>query len=133
MKHFRYRKITFGLIRDRETFGRIGLILHPKSFLSSSTSASWLKPNECLWRGPENLVEKIPLATIASYRNNAKLRKLFNDILDIRNANWTDYRDALQQLKGRETFPPDVQKKIVELYELLRSCKMSDEDVLCLL
>jgi hypothetical protein len=61
------------------------------------------------------------------------MRMLFNDILGIRNANWTDYQDALLQFKGRETFPPEVERKILELYELLRSSRMSDEDLLSLL
>jgi hypothetical protein len=58
---------------------------------------------------------------------------LFNDILGIRNANWTDYQDTLLQLKRREIFPPDVERKVLELYERLRSSRMSDEDLLSLL
>lgn len=87
----------------------------------------------CLWRGPENLLDKIPLTNAASYRNNIKMRKLFNDILGIRNANWTDYKDTLLQFKTRETVPPDTERKIFKLYELLLSSRMSDEDLLSLL
>jgi hypothetical protein len=87
----------------------------------------------CLWRGPENLLDKIPLATVASYRNSTKIRMLFNDILGIRNANWTDYLDKLLQFRRRETFPPEMERKVLELYELLRSSRMSEEDLLSLL
>jgi len=78
--------------------------------------------------GPENLLDKIPLGNVALYRNNAKIRTLFMDILGIRNANWTDYQDALLQLKRRQTFPPDLERKVVELYELLNSSRISGED-----
>jgi hypothetical protein len=58
---------------------------------------------------------------------------LFVDILGIRNANWTDYQDTLLQLKRRETIPPDVERKVLKLYDLLGSSRMSDEDLLSLL
>jgi hypothetical protein len=61
------------------------------------------------------------------------MRMLFNDILGIRNANWTDYQATLLQFKRRETFPPDLERKVLELYELLRSSRMSNEDLLSLL
>ncbi|KAF8859481.1 hypothetical protein BDZ45DRAFT_673240 [Acephala macrosclerotiorum] len=116
-----------------QTFDQNSLILHPRSFLPNSTSAIWLEPQACLWRGPEDLLDKIPLATVASYRNSTKMRMLFNDILGIRNANWTDYQDTLRQFKRRGTFPPDLERKVLELYELLRASRMSDEDLLLLL
>jgi hypothetical protein len=58
---------------------------------------------------------------------------LFNEKLSIRNANWTDYLDTLLQFKISQNFPPDLQGKVLPLYELLRSCRLSEEDLLSLL
>ena len=56
---------------------------------------------------------------------------LFNEKLGIRNANWTDYLDALLQFKISE--PPDLQGKVLQVYEFLRSSRLSEEDLLSLL
>jgi hypothetical protein len=61
------------------------------------------------------------------------MRMLFTDILSIRNANWTDYRDTLLQFKRRQSFPPDLETKVLQLYQLLIGpSRMSDEDWLSL-
>ena len=116
------------LRRYRETFYRESLILHPSAFEPSSTSDSWLDAQSCVWRGPDNLLDKIPLAPVTSYRNNRKVEQLFREILGIKNANWCDYRDMLLQFRRRQTSPPDLWNKIVRLYELLRDSRISDED-----
>jgi hypothetical protein len=58
---------------------------------------------------------------------------LFNEKLGIRNANWTDYLDALLQFKISEISPPDLQGKVLQVYEFLRSSRLSEEDLLSLL
>ncbi len=102
--------------------------------MPNATSAIWLELQNCLWRGPENLLDKVPLATLcASYRNSQKIRILFIEKLGIRNANWTDYLDALLQFKMSQNFPPDLQGKVLQLYELLRDSILSEEDFLSLM
>jgi hypothetical protein len=58
---------------------------------------------------------------------------LFNEKLGIRSANWTDYLDALLKFKMSQNSPPDFQGKVLQLYELLRSSRLSEEDLLSLL
>jgi hypothetical protein len=58
---------------------------------------------------------------------------LFTEKLGIRNASWMDFLDALLQFKMSQSFPPDLQGKVIKLYELLRSCRLSEEDLLSLL
>jgi hypothetical protein len=117
------------LTNDRETFHRDSLILHPRAFRSTSTTASWLDTQSCVWHGPENLLDQTPLATVALYRNNRKVRRLFCDILGIKNAGWQDYRDMLIKFRRSQTPPADMQDKILGLYGLLhRDREMSDED-----
>lgn len=121
------------LSNDRETFHRDSLILHPSAFRPSSTSASWLDAQSCVWRGPENVLDKIPLALVASYRNNRKVEQLFREVLGIQNANWGDYRDMLLKFRVGQTSPPDLWDKILQLYKLLRDCRISDENWVSLL
>jgi hypothetical protein len=82
-----------------------------------------------VWMGPENLIEKIPLASVRSYRNNPKLAYLFQDILNIKNSNWNDYIGALLQLKRTQNPPADnLHHKVKELYMLLKNCRLTDEE-----
>ncbi|CZR67410.1 uncharacterized protein PAC_17309 [Phialocephala subalpina] len=111
-----------------ETFHRDSLILHPRAFQSGSTTASWLDAQSCVWRGPENLLDKTSLATVALYRSNRKVERLFREILGIKNANWCDYRDMLLQFRRSQTTPPDLWDKILRLYKLLSESRISDED-----
>ncbi|CAG8949950.1 hypothetical protein HYFRA_00004281 [Hymenoscyphus fraxineus] len=87
----------------------------------------------CLWRGPENLLEKITLATASAYRNSEKIRMLFTNILSIRNANWTDYHATLLELKRSNIISPNVERKVLDLYKLLSLSILSDEDSALLL
>jgi len=116
------------LTNHRDKFYLDNLILHPRAFHSTSTEATWLDAQDCLWRGPENLLDQTPLASVASYRNNRKLKNFFCEILDIRNANWHDYVDMLLKFKRSETFVPEMQQKVLELYKLLFVGTIRDED-----
>lgn len=59
------------------------------------------------------------------------MRLLFNNFLGIRNANWIDYQEAIVQLKRHGTFPPDLERRVRELYELLgpNRSRLTEEDL----
>ena len=102
--------------------------MHPRTFRRSETAASWLDLQDAVWRGPENLIDKTPLASVAAYRNNEGLERLFCVILGIRNANWNDYMDMILKLRRDQLPPPDLARKIEELYQLLSQARLADED-----
>lgn len=81
-----------------------------------------------MWRGPENLIDKTPLASVAVYRNNPGLERLFCEILGIGNANWNDYMDTLLRLRREQQPTPELNRKTKELYQLLSQARLTDED-----
>jgi hypothetical protein len=101
--------------------------LHPTAFQSSSTAATWLNAQSCVWRGPENVLDKTPLAAVLLYRNNKKLTAFF-EILGISNANWHDYMDMLLKFRKMQRPPPDLFDKLQQLYELLSKSRLSGEE-----
>ncbi|KAE8447535.1 hypothetical protein EG329_010665 [Mollisiaceae sp. DMI_Dod_QoI] len=113
-----------------EMFHLKNLILHPSAFQSNSTIASWLSAEDCFWRGPENLLDKTPLASVISYRNNRKLVRFFTEVLGIRNTNWHDYIHAILAFRRSQISLPDLSHKILQLYQLisLSESRMSEED-----
>ncbi|KAH6672240.1 hypothetical protein B0J14DRAFT_69385 [Halenospora varia] len=95
------------------------LILDPCSFQSSAAGPSWIDIESCVWQGPENLLDKQPLAVASQYRDNEKLAHFFHRTLDIRNANWEDYLRVLSNIKNGSNLVQDTPEKVSRLYELL--------------
>jgi hypothetical protein len=116
------------LIPCRDAFSLDNLILHPRSFQPSSTALTWLNAESCVWRGPEGLLDKTPLASALAYRNNEKLKLLFCGVLGIKNANWHDYMEALLRFRNIQNSPHDLGNKLQELYDLLSKCRLSEEE-----
>lgn len=73
----------------------------------------------CVWQGPENLLDKQPLAVASQYRDNEKLAQFFHRTLDIRNANWEDYLRVLSNISNGSNPVQDTPEKVSRLYELL--------------
>ncbi|KAH8808653.1 hypothetical protein F5884DRAFT_900865 [Xylogone sp. PMI_703] len=111
-----------------EVFHQYDLILHPNAFQQTSTAATWLNSQCCVWRGPTNLISKTPLTTVHSYRNNPNLTDFFCRVLGIQNANWRDYIDMLQKFRSNQVSPPDIFDKIKELYTLLSSSRLTTNE-----
>jgi hypothetical protein len=116
------------LTKYSETFQRDGLILHPSVFRSESTRPQWVDVQSCLWRGPANLLEKTPLAAVTLYQNDTKIRRLFCEILSIKNAAWHDYLEMLVKLRRRQLIPLNLPDKVLQLYNLISQSNLSDEE-----
>jgi hypothetical protein len=95
------------------------LVLDPCSFLPGASGPTWTDINNCVWEGPENLLDKKVLAVVPQYCNNQKVARLFRLILDIQNANWEDYMRVLSTLKQNSGPSQEVVAKTSGLYRLL--------------
>jgi hypothetical protein len=84
--------------------------------------------SDCVWKGPQDILDKIPLHSAPEYRDNRKIARLFHTrILEIVNADWTDYQRTLIKLKQN----PDptwnnTHDRAQKLYTLLFNSRLSD-------
>jgi hypothetical protein len=85
----------------------------------NASTPIWLEIDRCVWQGPEDLLDKQPLAAVPQYRDNLKLARFFHHTLDIRNANWEDYLTALTDLRDGSNPTQDIHEKVSRLYALL--------------
>src|ERR1039457_5550263 len=103
-------------------------MLDPRSFASSSTGPRWIGVDNCVWEGPVDLLDKTPLASISEYRTNQQIVQLFHNILDIRDANWTDYIRTLSKLKANPNASVNIAERVLGLYRLFLKSNISDMD-----
>jgi len=104
------------------------LILDPRAFEASATSPKWIDIEGCVWRGPVNLLHKMPLASVSQYRDNKTLVRFFRQILGVEDANWSDYRDMLWELKKNSNLFHDIDNKVLRLYQLFSKIRLSNND-----
>ena len=96
-------------------------------YLNVSFPASfscWHAPEACLWQAPSFLTIKPVLASCAEYSRNSNVETLFRHILQVRNADWRDYVDELQNL--RKGLDHDV-SLVRQVYEHLENEVPNDE------
>ncbi|RFU34079.1 hypothetical protein B7463_g2224, partial [Scytalidium lignicola] len=75
-----------------EAFHRENLILDPSCFQPNSTGPRWIDIDSCVWKGPQDILDKTPLYSVSEYRTNRRIARLFHEeILEIQNADWNDY------------------------------------------
>ena len=73
--------------------------------------AQWVTPAECVWKAPYFLDVRYPLAIAGHYRDNSRLERLFNAILEIHNAGWHEY--VLQVQYENQQHEPHVDLSII--------------------
>lgn len=104
------------------------LILGSGSFHENAAGPIWINIESCAWHGPVDLLEKEPLSEVPEYRNNQKLSRFFREILDIKDATWSDYLETLSNLRRLTTSPPNLHEKVLKLYQLLLNDGRSTPD-----
>ncbi|KAL5327036.1 hypothetical protein ACEPPN_004726 [Leptodophora sp. 'Broadleaf-Isolate-01'] len=100
----------------------VSLILHPKAFSPNSNNPSWTDIRSCVWQGPEDILDREPLALVPQYKNNENISHFFTQVLGIKDANWEDYIRVLSTLKGdseNSTTAQGITEKVLRLYYLL--------------
>ncbi|OBT74408.1 hypothetical protein VF21_06830 [Pseudogymnoascus sp. 05NY08] len=110
------------------TFDIEYLILDPSCFQPSSTGLRWIDTQSCVWEGPQDLLDKAPLFPLREYQSNPKIVRLFHQILEIQNADWTDYLRALSKLKINPNPLWDVASRSQSLYRLFSESPKIDTD-----
>jgi len=73
------------LIACSEFFADEKAIYVPARGLSEAT---WAKPSQCVWEAPDFIDVRCPLATREGYRDDEKMKRLFNSLLNIGSADW---------------------------------------------
>ena len=86
------------LIQCSKVFASENLIHVPAR---GSRTAVWTKPDECVWKAPDFLTEWHSLSDLEGFRGNEKLTRLFTSVLNIEDADWTDYLNQLQVHKEK--------------------------------
>lgn len=76
----------------------------------------WTEPKKCVWRAPEFLTGWHSLSNLEGFRGNEKLRRLFNGILNIKDADWTYYLAQIQACKDKGLSCNDIQDIYRRLY-----------------
>jgi hypothetical protein len=116
-------------INHREAFHRDNLILDPSCFEPSSSGPRWIDIDNCVWKGPEDLLDKTPLHSVSEYRTNRRIARLFHgDILEIQNADWKDYKRALSKLRADANPLWNLADRAQRLYRLFLESRISDQD-----
>jgi hypothetical protein len=84
--------------------------------------------SDCVWKGPQNILDKIPLYPLPEYQDNQKIARLFSKrILKIANADWTDYQRTLIKLKqSPDPSWNNTYDRAAQLYTLLSSSRLND-------
>ena len=77
-----------------------------------SREAQWVTPGKCVWEAPNFLDVMYPLAITGRYRDNSRLKRLFNTILEIHNAGWNEYVLQIQH----ETKQPEPHVELSIIY-----------------
>ena len=96
---------------------------------NGSREARWVTPTKCVWKAPDFLDVRYSLAIAARYRDNSRLERLFNAILEIHNAGWNEY--ILQVQHEKQQHEPHVELPLIyghileqgpgeELWEVIR-------------
>lgn len=117
------------LITYREAFHREDLILDPSCFQPSSSGPRWIDIDSCVWKGPQDVLDKTPLYSLSEYRTNRKIARLFHgEILEIQNADWNDYKRTLSKLRTDPNPLWDVADRAQRLYRLFSESRISDGD-----
>lgn len=70
----------------------------------------------------------MPLASVSQYRDNETLVRFFRQILGVEDANWSDYRDMLWELKENSNLFHDIDDKVLRLYQLFSRIRLSNND-----
>lgn len=133
------KKRGYGKIRYHQKFSAVltiyseeidaqHLILSPCSFHENAAGPIWINIESCAWHGPVDLLEKEPLSEVPEYRDNQKISRLFREILDIKDATWSDYLETLSNLRRLTTLPPNLPEKALKLYQLLLNDGRSTPD-----
>ena len=78
---------------------------------NESREAQWVTPEKCVWEAPPFLDVKFSLAIAGRYRDNSRLKHLFNAILEIRNAGCNEY--VLQVQHEKKQRKPHVEPSII--------------------
>jgi len=60
---------------------------------------TWTAPTRCVWKAPDFLDYCYVLAADVDFRSNKKIRRLFTDVLEIGNVDWSHYLAQLRQDK----------------------------------
>lgn len=113
-----------GLINCRESLDGEFLILDPSSFQQDASGPTWTDIDSCVWNGPENLLDKKPLAAVRQY-DTEKLANFFKQALGIRDANWTDYVEMIVKIQDSQIDRSQMQEKLRRLYDLLSDVRGS--------
>jgi hypothetical protein len=82
----------------------------------------------CIWNGLPFLRVKDPLVSYPEYRENARVKYLFKDILGLEDANCTTYVTELKSLRRRTTSIQLPFDEICEIYAEIASIANTDED-----
>lgn len=67
-----------------------------------SSETLWVKPSKCVWQAPEFIDVRYSLERTEGYRNNGQLKRLFNSVLDIKDADWKLCILQIRENKDRE-------------------------------
>ena len=69
----------------------------------------WTTPDKCVWEAPGFLTEWYSLSNLEGFRGNERLRRLFNGMLGIKDADWNHYLEQLQAYKDKGLPCNDIQ------------------------
>ncbi|EPE32824.1 ATPase of HSP90 chaperone/DNA topoisomerase II/histidine kinase [Glarea lozoyensis ATCC 20868] len=111
-----------------EAFYRENLILDPACLQPDSNAPRWIDIDDCVWKGPEDLLDKTPLYSASEYRNSPQINRLFHQrILKIKDADWKDYQRTLIKIKTNPEPSWDATDRAQRLYTLLAETRLNDE------
>lgn len=82
----------------------------------------------CIWNGLPFLRIKDPLVSYPEYRENARVKYLFRDILGLEDANHMTYVEELKSLRRRTTSIQPTFDEICEIYAEIANIANTDED-----
>ena len=85
----------------------------------------WQSPDNCLWYAPGFVTTRSCLERVTAYRSNKMIEHLFQRVLNIRDSNWQDYLEELQNMKS--SGDTSIQR-VAGIYSHLRNAVTAEED-----
>jgi hypothetical protein len=103
------------------------MVLDPACLQPGSLGPIWIDIDDCVWKGPEDLLDKIPLHSAPEYRNSPHIKRLFHQrILKIKDADWKDYGRTLIKKDPEPSW--NATDRAQRLYLLFAETRLSDEN-----
>ena len=89
----------------------------------------WVSADDCVWQSPDFYNLRHSLARHIPYTQNNLLKRLFTDILDIKDADWRDFVGQLRHMREHNQRPQDPEDIYRSIFDDVKQDKDGWEDI----